>query len=106
MRNLEDMGFEVHVRDVSGQKAVDVGNILPNDSVGQMIDQLLVTMSLPPNDPVGRPYSYHMRLEREGRHLNRAERLGDVLQQGDEMVLVPNVDAGGGRSSWPVARDQ
>jgi hypothetical protein len=38
--------------------------------------------------------SYQARLEREGRHLNAAERIGDALERGDKLTLQPNIDAG------------
>jgi hypothetical protein len=34
-------------------------------------------------------------LEREGRHLNGSETVGDALMEGDELTLTPNIDAGG-----------
>jgi hypothetical protein len=42
----------------------------------------------------GRPLTYHARLEREGRHLHASERVGDAVQNGDKVVLQPNIDAG------------
>jgi hypothetical protein len=51
-------------------------------------------MSLPANDPTGQPLAYHARLEREGRHLNAAERVGDAVREGDTLMLQPNIDAG------------
>jgi hypothetical protein len=43
----------------------------------------------------GRPLDYSARLDREGRHLNSSEIVGDALKEGDEIVLTPNIDAGG-----------
>jgi hypothetical protein len=38
--------------------------------------------------------SYQALLEREGRHLHAAERVSDVLEPQDRIVLQPNIDAG------------
>jgi hypothetical protein len=55
---------------------------------------MLGQMNLPQNDVSGRPLTYHARLEREGRHLHASERVGDAVQNGDKVVLQPNIDAG------------
>jgi hypothetical protein len=51
-------------------------------------------MKLPQNDVAGRPLKYQARLDREGRHLQPWERIGQALQNGDSVMLQPNVDAG------------
>jgi hypothetical protein len=91
------MGIGVEVSDVSGQKLVNVNNLPPDASVGEMIQGLLGRMHLPQNDTSGRPLTYHARHEREGRHLHASERVGDVLQTGDRVTLQPNIDAGAAR---------
>ena len=87
-------GIGVEVSDVSGQKLVNVNNLPPEASVGEMIQGLLGRMHLPQNDMSGRPLTYHARLEREGRHLHASEKVGDALQRGDRVTLQPNIDAG------------
>lgn len=88
--------MNVRVRDITGQKAgrleIDAGS--REATVGEFIDDALNDMSLPGTDAHGQPLAYHARLEREGRHLNRAERVGDALRDRDELVLHPNIDAG------------
>lgn len=88
-----DAGFEVS--DVSGQKVLNVSNVPVDATVGELIQGLIGRMRLPANDTGGRPLTYHARLDREGRHLQGAERVADALQPGDRVVLQPNVDAGG-----------
>lgn len=87
------IGFEVS--DVTGQKRMNVNNLAPDASVGELINGVLGRMNLPPNDVEGRPLTYHARLDREGRHLHVSERVSDALQPGDRLVLQPNIDAGG-----------
>lgn len=83
------------VSDVSGQKVVTVSQVPEDATVSEVVQEVVVKMRLPPNDAEGRPFSYHMRLDREGRHLLGSEKVADAVQTGDRVVLQPNVDAGG-----------
>jgi hypothetical protein len=82
--------------DVSGQKLVNVAGVPSNSSetIGEFVRRLVPKMRLPERDVEGRPLTYHARLEREGRHLNASEMVGDVLQEGDQVVLQPVIMAG------------
>ena len=90
---IAETGFEVS--DVTGQKVVAVSSVAGDATIGELIPELLGRMRLPANDAAGRPLSYHARLDREGRHLQSAERVRESVQPGDRIVLQPNVDAGG-----------
>ena len=87
-------GISLTVSDVSGKKAFKVPKAPPDATVGELVHTLLSQMNLPANDSNGQPLAYQARLEREGRHLNAAERVGDALEQGDKLMLQPNIDAG------------
>lgn len=89
-----ESGFEVS--DVSGQKILSVSNVPVDATVGEVVHGLISRMRLPANDAGGRPLTYHARLDREGRHLQGAERVSAAVLPGDRIVLQPNVDAGGG----------
>lgn len=86
--------ISVTVSDVSGQKVFRVPKAPADATVGELIQGLLSQMNLPANDSNGQPLAYQARLEREGRHLNAAERVGDALETGDRLMLQPNIDAG------------
>ncbi|MGD0293336.1 MAG: hypothetical protein ABSB30_05735 [Terracidiphilus sp.] len=90
--NLLEIPLEIS--DVSGQKVFSVTNAPANNTVGELVHEMLGKMDLPRNDASGAPLSYQARLEREGRHLNAAERIGDALERGDKLTLQPNIDAG------------
>ena len=81
-------------RDMSRQRSVDVE--VPSDAtVGELVQGLVHSkMNLPELDVEGRPLNYHLRLDREGRHLHGSEVVGEVLQENDEVVLQPNIQAG------------
>ena len=96
METTQQVGVGLQVSDVSGQKSFSVSGVPQDSTVGELIQGLLSQMQLPHNDVSGRPLTYHARLEREGRHLHASERVGDALQTGDQLVLQPNIDAGGG----------
>jgi hypothetical protein len=85
----------LEVSDISGQKRAAVRDAPTDATVGELIEGLLSDMRLNQTDSEGRPLTYQVRLEREGRHLLGSERLGDALKSGDQLVLQPNIDAGG-----------
>ena len=96
MRVNDESGIAViEVSDVSGQKTIEVERVRPEATMGELVDRLLAELELSREDSNGRALTYRARLEREGRHLNAAERVGDVLQSGDRLVLQPNIHAGG-----------
>jgi hypothetical protein len=85
----------LHIRDVSGQKHFRVPSVSKESTIGELIHGLLGKMGLARNDSNGRPLTYRARLEREGRHLDARERIGESLKEGDAISLHPNVIAGG-----------
>lgn len=92
----EKKGIALHAWDVSRQKHVLVDDVPPDASVGELAQGLVRSrMNLPENDAEGRPLNYHVRLEREGRHLHASEIVGEALKDEDEIVLQPNIQAGG-----------
>ncbi len=84
----------VRVSDVSGQKSVRASAIPAYSTVGELVSGLLAKMGLKRQDVEGRPLEYHARLEREGRHLNGSELVGDALKEDDHIVLQPDIQAG------------
>ena len=94
MEQTATMTLGLRVSDVSGQKAVRASAVPASFTVGELVQKLIAKMGLSRNDVEGRPLNYQARLEREGRHLNGAETVGDALREDDEIVLTPNIDAG------------
>ena len=82
-------GIAIRASDVSGQKIVNIPNTSPDETVGELLKVLVSKLNLPENEP------YQIHLQREGRHLNASERVADALQSGDQIVLQPNISAGG-----------
>ncbi len=84
----------IQASDVLGQNVANVSNIPADSTVHELVQGLLPRMRLPRMDPEGRSLTYRARLEREGRHLNGDEVVGDALQPDDRIVLQPNIMAG------------
>ena len=87
--------FSLKASDVSGQKVVKVAGVAANSTVRELVQGLVPKMGLRAKDSNDRPLAYHVRLDREGRHLHDSEIIGDALEPGDKIVLHPNVMAGG-----------
>ncbi len=94
MQSQENTGFALKVSDVSSQKMAEVVDVPRESTVGELVQGLLDELNLPQNDAAGRSLTYHALLQREARHLNAHERIGDALVDGDSLTLQPNVDAG------------
>jgi hypothetical protein len=88
------LDIPLEISDVSGQKIFSVANAPAANTVGELVHEMIGKMNLPRNDAGGAPLTYQARSEREGRHLNASERIGDALQRGDRLTLQPNIDAG------------
>ncbi len=95
METAEMTGLTLEATDVSQQRIRRISNVQPEATVREIIEPLLLQMNLPQNDPEGRPVTYQALLEREGRHLQNWERIGDAVKSGDRVVLQPSIDAGG-----------
>ena len=89
----------LRARDVSGQKRVAVDGVPLDSTVGELTQALVERMALPKHDTDGRLLNYHVRLEREGRHLHASETVGNVIAPDDDIVLQPQIMAGMARSS-------
>jgi hypothetical protein len=84
----------IQVSDVTGQNQVALDDLESDITIGELLEELAPRMHLPRNDSAGRPLTYHARLEREGRHLNRAERVADALRESDRLTVQPQILAG------------
>lgn len=87
------MGF--HASDVTGNKRVRATSPT-HTTIGELVQRLVAKMGLSRTDRDGGPLAYQARLDREGRHLHGAEMVGDALQEDDEIVLHPSIEAGAG----------
>ncbi len=91
-----DDTLTLEITDVSLQKRIRKHNVRRDASVGDLVQESLPELRLPATSSNGEPLTYHVRLEREGRHLHASERIGDAVRADDSVMLLPNVDAGAG----------
>lgn len=85
--------LRLRASDVTGQRQINE-RIPLEATVGELVQTFVGRMGLNDKDKQGNPFVYRARLEREGRHLNASEIVGDVLREDDRLTLHPNVDAG------------
>ena len=84
----------ISVSDLTGQKRFRVKSVPKDSTIGDFLQELLVKTKLPRNDSAGRQLRFRVRLNRECRHLDAGELVGDSLQEDDEISLHPHVMAG------------
>lgn len=94
MEQAAAMGIGLNITDVSGQKLFRASGVPISTTISELVQGLLAKMGLAHHDIQGRPLTYNARLDREGRHLQRSEVVGDSLENDDMIVLTPNIDAG------------
>lgn len=81
-------------RDITGQKEFAVRDLPIDTSVQELVQSLVMRMSLPERDSTGTQQAFHAYLDRDGRHLHASETVGEVLREADEIVIHPDVQAG------------
>jgi hypothetical protein len=94
MGNVVAMKVNLTARDVSGQRRYSVREVRGDATVQELVQGLVTKMGLPAQDSSGTAQVFHAFLERDGRHLRGSEVVGEVLREGDELVLHPDVQAG------------
>jgi hypothetical protein len=87
-------GLALEVCDATRQKSATVTDVPPEVTVEELVNGLLDELNLPHNNQGGGSLSYMALLEREARQLNPSDRVGDVLQDNDQITLSPDVIAG------------
>lgn len=85
---------DISATDHSGQKRFDVRSIPGATTIAELVRSLRTTLGLVEHDAKGNQIAYRARLDREGRHLHGAERVGDAVKPGDTIALSPKVNAG------------
>jgi len=87
--------LNLKARDATGQKRYAVKGVGPDTTVRELVARLVSQMGLPVADEAnGARQVYHAYLDRDGRHLNGSETVGEALREGEEVVLHPDVQAG------------
>lgn len=80
--------------DTTGQKRANFSDVPVSYTVGELVENVVQHLHLPTEDSQQQPISYQARLDREGRHLHKSERLGEALRTQDRISVHPTVSAG------------
>ena len=91
--NMNGIGFTAS--DNSGQRRYSVRNYRGEATVGELVRTLVDRLGLRSEGADAADNVFHAFSGREGRHLRSAEIVGDVIEEGDEITLRPDVQAGG-----------
>jgi hypothetical protein len=92
----ETLDFEV--ADVTQQRRFHATDVRGDMSVGEVVRSLLPRLGMAARDRAGKPSTYRLRRDRDGRNLFPSERIGDAVRPGDNLTLTHYVQAGASRS--------
>ena len=90
------MKLNLTASDATGQRKFTVRDLPGDTTVQELLQGLVPRMGLARGRSTGAPQAFHAFLERDGRHLQSSETVGEVLRDQDEIVLHPDVQAGSG----------
>ncbi len=88
------IGLDLYARDASGQRKFSVSNFPRTAKIRDLVKSLIPQMGLSPNDSAGRPLAYQAFSRREHCHLRGSDTVGKALLDGDEISLLPDIQAG------------
>ncbi len=94
MSEVAIKGFDLFATDASGQRKFSINNFPGNAKIRDLIKALIPKMGLNTSDTVGRPLDYQVFSKRESCHLRGSDSVGKNLQDGDEISLLPDIQAG------------
>ena len=94
MSEAEIAGIDLRVSDASGQRNFTIRGFSAAAKVHDLIKVLIPKMGLNTQDANGRPLDYQAFSRTESVHLRGSDRVGDVLQQDEEISLLPDIQAG------------
>lgn len=87
-------GLDLFASDASGQRKFSVSNFPRAAKIRDLIKALIPQMGLSANDTNGRALDYQAFSKREQCHLRGSDTVGKVLQDGDELSVLPDIQAG------------
>lgn len=97
MSEVAMKGFALYASDASGQRKFSINNFPGSANIRDLIKALIPKMGLSTKDTGGRPLDYQVFSKREGCHLRGSDTVGKALQDGDEISLLPDIQAGNTR---------
>lgn len=86
--------IDLTASDAAGQQHVAMKNIPLTARIRDLIPALQSQMRLSSTDSSGRPVNYQAFNKSDGSHLRGDDIVGHVLREGDEVSLLPDIQAG------------
>ena len=87
-------GLELYASDATGQRRFSIPDFPGSATIRDLVKTLIPKMGLSSTDANGRPVDYQAFSHREACHLRGSEKVGELLRDGDEISLLPDVQAG------------
>ena len=94
MSEATSIGLDLFASDASGQRKFSINNFPRTARIRDLVASLIPQMGLSSNDTAGRPLNYQAFSRRENCHLRGSDTVGQALQDGDEISLLPDIQAG------------
>ena len=94
MAETATMTMALRVSDSTNHRTLRVPAVPGSFTISELLQRLTVKLGLARSDTHGAPLQYQAVLNRESRHLNGAETVGDALREDDEIVISPSIQAG------------
>ncbi len=88
------LGLDLYASDASGQRKFSVSNFPRTARIHDLVESLIPQMGLSSNDSAGRPLAYQAFSRREHCHLRGSDTVGKALLDGDEVAILPDIQAG------------
>jgi hypothetical protein len=87
-------GLDLIAVDASDQRSFSIRSFSRTAKVADLVKALIPKMGLSTRDSAGRPLNYQAFSKRSGMHLLGHDTVGDALQSGDEISILPDIQAG------------
>ena len=94
MSQATSAGLALYASDATGQRRFTINNFPRTAKVHDLVEALIPQMGLNSRDTAGRPLNYQAFSKREQYHLRATDTVGDMLRDGDEVALLPDIQAG------------
>lgn len=94
MSDAMTAGLALYASDASGQRKFSVNNFPRTAKIRDLIKALIPQMGLNSSDSAGRSLDYQAFSKREHCHLRSSDTVGQALQDGDEISILPDIQAG------------
>jgi hypothetical protein len=87
-------GFDLIAVDASDQRSFSIRNFSRAATIADLVGTLIPKMGLSTRDSAGRPLNYQAFSKRNGAHLLGHDTVGEALQPGDRISILPDIQAG------------